>query len=491
MSTGGRSEPGGQPADRRQRSAAPATPDPSGVPDEERPLANASVRRMVGVLIPLVLLSEIVPLEMSLVYPALANIRSAFDTQAVGWTVTVVSLVALATQPLLAKVADMFGRKRTIAVAAAVFAIGSMIAALAPNFGVLLVGRALQAPGMAIVPAAYGLIRDGFPRRYVPIAVGAVNTGFGMSAIIGPFVGGFLVQRFDFRAVFWFCLVFVVVLAPLALWLVPERRRPVRRRLDITGSLLFGAGVGILLLAISQASSWGLVSLGALGCVLAAALLLWLFIVHEKRTAEPLIAPKLLTGPAVRWTLLATAGGGFVLGGHGYLMPLLVQAPLIAGGLALGPMAVAMLLLPQGVLGAVAGPLGGALARRRGPRLTMLVSLGAFTVGTALAALLNDHAGQLVLASIAMGCGFGLYFVSASNLIIEAVPASHTSLGTGFMSIANNLGNALGVTVLGAVLSAGFTPAYLVAVVVGLLSLAVVLGMQHGRSPMSGPPAPH
>ncbi|WP_306316300.1 MULTISPECIES: MFS transporter [unclassified Streptomyces] len=465
-------------------------------------LAERSTAAYVLRLVPLILLTEVVALELSLVYPALQHMAAEFRTESIGWTLTVVSLVGVVAQPLLGKVADGHGKKRVIVYAAGVFAVGSLVCALAPNFPVFLVGRAAQGVAMVIAPAAYGLIRDVFPVRVVPVAMGAITTGIGFSVILGPVVGGALVQSFGFRAIFWFCLLYAVVLAPLVSATFPESGVRLRRPVDVAGGLLFGCGAAGVLLAVGQGSKWGWGSGRLLAVAVGACVLLALFVVCELRAADPLIDLRLLTGPALRWTLLAALGGSVAIGGVALTLPQLVQTPENTGfGLGMAPIGVAVFLVPQGLLSAAGGPLGGLLARRRAPRTGLLIALGCLATAATLLSVLHTRVWHILLAALFMGIGFGFFFVSVSNLVVEAVPATHTGVGAGMMGVANNLGNATGVTVLGAVLAqhvldtpgdevlygeAGYVSAFLVAAGFAAMALLVAAFMRHGRTPATG-----
>ncbi|MGW7082972.1 MFS transporter [Streptomyces sp. NPDC054871] len=481
----------------------PPTPSPRGapLPDDLSPVSYALL------LVPLVLLTEVTALELTLIYPVLLLMSDAFDTPSIGWTLTVVSLTGVVAQPLLGRVADAIGKKRMILYAAGCFAAGSLICALASSYAVLLAGRAVQGTCLVMAPAAYGLIRDIFPARVVPVALGAVTTGIGLSAIIGPLTGGALGQAFGYRAVFWFALAYVVVLTPWFARALPEspvrRTAADRRGVDAAGGLLLGTGAGGLLLFIGQGGGWGWASaptLATLGC---SSLLLSGFVRRELRTPDPLIDLRLLTGPALRWTLTAAFAGAFAIGGTAFAMPMLVQTPSSLGyGFGMSIVGAAVFLVPQGLIGAACGPLGGLLARRRGPRHTLLVALAGLTGATLTLALLHTALWQLLLAALFMGIGFGCFFVGVSNLVVEAVPPERTAVGAGLMGVANNLGQATGVTLLGAILArhvvddsdedrilyaeTGYALAFGLAAAVAFAGLMVAAAMRHGRAPASG-----
>lgn len=478
--------------------------DPRPAAEAESPLEGASTWSLVLRVIPLVLLTEVATLEVSLVFPALPKIVAEFRTPSIGWVLTVVTLVGVVAQPLLGKVADAIGKKRMILYAAGVFCVGSVICALADDFGVLLVGRGIQGVVFVVAPASYGLIRDIFPARHVPVAMGAITTGLGFSALTGPLVGGALSDAFGFRAVFWFCLIYAAALTPFVMLAVPESRVRLRRHIDVLGGLLLGLGAVGVLLAIAQGATWGWTSTREIATAAGGCAALILFVVWELRVAEPLIDVRLVAGPAMRWTLLATFGGALAIGGQGFVIPLFAQAPKLTGyGFGMTAFTASLFLVPQGVMSALCGPLGGLLARRRAPRDGLLIGLFFLMSSSAFLVVQHAHVWHFVIAALLQGIGFGFFTVSLSNLVVEAVPATHTGVGAGLQGVGQNLGSATGVTVLGAVLAqylfaglppggpvlhteSGFTRCFMITAAGATLGLLIAVFMRGGRTPATG-----
>lgn len=175
---------------------------------ERAPLSRGKSFALLALII---LLVEVIPLAYNFVTPALPEIAKHFGTANVGWVITIVTLVLAASTPLVGKLGDIYGKKRMMLVSAAVFGAGSLLGALAPNFELFLVGRGLQGAGMAILVLAYGLIRDILPPSIIPVAVGFVATGMGASTILGPIIGGYLIDHFGYTGVFWAQLLHVAV----------------------------------------------------------------------------------------------------------------------------------------------------------------------------------------------------------------------------------------------------------------------------------------
>lgn len=483
-------------------------PAPEGIGGPTR-----STRYYITLLVAIVLLFEIAPLEFSMVYPSLRYMSAEFATPHIGWVLTTVSLTGIVAMPIIGKLGDIYGKKRMLMCVAGLFALGSLVCATAPNFQLLLIGRILEASSVGITPIAYGLIRDTFPKRMVPIALSAVSTGIGLNGIIGPILGGYLATEFGYRAIFWFLFGYVVVLAPVVFVLAPESPLRLRHRLDWIGAFLLGSGAGLLLLGISQGPKWGWGSARVLGALAAAVILTSIFVAHELRTKQPLVDIRVLSGPAMRTTMLAGLFASFVIGGFAFALPLMLMTPRAVGisyGFGLTALAYALWTAAHGIGGMVGGPLAGLLARRSGPRVSLIIAMTTLAVSVTLLAFCHDHLWQIAVLSGVYGLGMGFFYASQANLVVEAVPPSQTGASAGMVGCVNNLGPALGVTVLGAVLAAntlpaapgarqivysetGFTYALLAAGIAAALGLVVALVMRHGRAPATGgaaaPPA--
>lgn len=408
------------------------------------------------VLAPIMLLSMVAALELTMVYPAVRFMIPVFHTTDVAWALTIVSLVGVATESLIGKLADMFGKKRVLTVLVAVFAAGSLICALADSLTWLLVGRALQGTFLAVTGIAYGLVRDLLPARNVPIGLGVLSAGLGLSAVIGPFVGGTLIDHFGFRSVFWFGLIYVGAVAPLFLWAVPESAVRVRRRLDLIGAVLVGGGVGLLLLVVSQGTVWGWTSGRAVACYLGGAVLLALFGVRALRIEDPLFDVRVMFGRALGPTLVVTVLGSFVLSAYAYLSALMLETPRQPGityGFGLTAWEVATYQLPYALVAIVLGLVGGLLVRRYGPRATLRLAMASFAVSMTLLALFPSHTWQICLWSAIYGIGFALSPLSTAQLVVDAVPPEQTAVSTSVLGVARSLGSGVAVPVTGAILA--------------------------------------
>ncbi|KXF54096.1 hypothetical protein AXA44_42165 [Rhodococcus sp. SC4] len=480
-------------------------------PSDEPPLGRRQRWRYGAALALIVLISELAPMEITLVYPAIPHMTGDFRTLHLGWVLTMVSLVAVVSLPLVGKLADAFGKKRVMLILAVLFAAGSLICATASSFPVLLAGRALQGTAGGMVAVSYALVRDTFPRRWVPVALGTVAAGIGVSALASPFVAGWFIDNHGWQSVFWFMLGYAVLLIPVVAVCVSESSLRLHQRLDLFGVALLGSGIGLVLVGISQGSKWGWVSSGTLLTLTGGTGLLIAFVVWELRVPSPAIDLRLLAGSALRSTLVAYLFIGFMIAGYGLLMPQMLQTPAQAGityGAGLTATAFALWTCPTGLLTMICGPLGGAVARRRGARLTLIGAVCAMIAGLAAAAALPEHRWQIIGISAVFGIGMGLYYASGPNLVMDAVPAEQSAVGAAMLGVVAQLGSAISVTVLSVVMAqnitrqdpttgritysdSAFQHSFILAAVVGLAGLAVAIRMRHGRTPATGGAEPH
>lgn len=463
--------------------------------------------RIFAVLAVIIFFSEIATFEILMVYPAMPHMAPAFQTLNIAWVVSIVTLTGATLMPLIGKASDRLGKKRVILGLAVVFVIGSIVCATATSFAVLLVGRALQGVLVGIVALSYSLVRDIMPRDFVPVALGMVATGIGMSAVAGPFVAGWLIDGFGFHGIFWFMAIYLAVLIPLYWAVVPESPVRTDRPVDYLGTALLGPGVAVLLLGITKGSSWGWSAGSTRGLLLLGVVMLAAFIAWQRVATHPLIDLKILFGRKFGPTVLAVAGLGYMMNAHSLLMPTLLQTPSgipgISYGAGLSATQYALWTCPLGIAAMVAGPLGGYFAKRIGARQVLLGSGGFFLVAMVLGSKLLTLTWQVALLSAIAGFAVGFLHSSNANLVQDALPPETSGVGTAIAGVTMQLCSAVAVTVTGVVMShhvlsvspkthavlyadEAISRGFLYAGAVGLVGIAVALVMRHGRTPASG-----
>jgi MFS family permease len=254
-------------------------------------LDGASGRRVVLVVLAIVLTVELVPFQIALVSLGAQKIAAAFPAAGnqTAWILTIWGLVGGALTPLFGKLSDIIGKKNVMTFSLLVAMAGLLIDALTTSWPVFLVGRALAGFAYPAIIIAYGLIRDLVPRKWVSTAIAFVAGGSGLSAVVGPVVGGLLSDHYSWRSFFWFMFIFAAVTVPIFVLLVPETKLRTRQRLDLVGAAILAAGVALILLYLNEGQSWGWGRPATLGWLLGGLALLIVFPFWERTRSAPLV----------------------------------------------------------------------------------------------------------------------------------------------------------------------------------------------------------
>ncbi|MFJ9924864.1 MFS transporter [Streptomyces misionensis] len=373
-------------------------------------------------------------------------------TSGLQWTIDAYTLVLASLLMLAGSTADRIGRKRVFMAGLTVFTIGSVLCSLAPDLSLLVVFRMIQAVGGSMLnPVAMSIITNTFTdARERARAIGAWGAVVGISMAAGPLVGGLLVQSVSWRAIFWINLPIGLAALLLTLRFVPESRAPKARRPDPAGQVLVIALFGALTYGIIQAPESGTGSVAPYFVIAALALaaLLW----YEPRRAEPLIDLRFFgSAPFSGATVIAicafSALGGFLFMSTLYLQNVRGLDALHAG----------LWMLPMAVPTFLCAPLSGRLVGTRGPRVPLLIAGTAMTVSAVLFAVFEAETSNvtLFLGYVLFGVGFGFVNAPITNTAVSGMPRTQAGVAAAVASTSRQLGQTLGVAVIGAVLASG------------------------------------
>lgn len=373
-------------------------------------------------------------------------------TSGLQWTIDAYTLVLASLLMLAGSTADRIGRKRVFMAGLTVFTIGSVLCSLAPDLSLLVVFRMVQAVGGSMLnPVAMSIITNTFTdARERARAIGAWGAVVGISMAAGPLVGGLLVQSVSWRAIFWINLPIGLAALLLTLRFVPESRAPKARRPDPAGQVLVIALFGALTYGIIQAPESGSGSVAPYFVIAALALaaLLW----YEPRRDEPLIDLRFFrSAPFSGATVIAicafSALGGFLFMSTLYLQNVRGLDALHAG----------LWMLPMAVPTFLCAPLSGRLVGSRGPRLPLLIAGTAMTASGILFALFEAETSNatLFLGYVLFGIGFGFVNAPITNTAVSGMPRTQAGVAAAVASTSRQLGQTLGVAVIGAVLASG------------------------------------
>ena len=372
------------------------------------------------------------------------------------WTIDAYTVVLGSLLMLSGSLADRLGRRRIFQIGLTVFTVSSLLCSLAPTLGWLVAFRALQAVGGSMLnPVAMSIITNVFvePRERAR-AIGVWGGVVGLSFGLGPLVGGALIGAVGWRAIFWINVPIGVAAFVLAAIFVPESRAAHARRLDPLGQVLVMLVLGGATFAIIEAPRSGWASAPPITAAVVAVVALVLLLRVEPRRAEPLVDLRFFRSvPFSGATLIAVCGfGGFA----GFLFLLSLYLQQVRG---LSPFLAGCCLLPMAVMIVILAPLSGRLVATRGPRLPLLLAGALLTAGGLLLVPLSAHEGypRLILSISVFAAGFGLLNAPITNTAVSGMPRERAGVAAAIASTSRQVGGALGVAVVGSVLTAGMS----------------------------------
>ncbi|MET9274412.1 MFS transporter [Kribbella sp. NPDC003557] len=394
-------------------------------------------------------------MDISIVNMALPAIRDDLGASTAGlqWTVDAYTLVLASFLLLAGSTADRFGRKRMFRLGLIVFGLGSLLCSLAPTIEALVAARAVQAVGGTLLnPVAMAIVVTVFPDRAERArAIGIFGATAGLSLVLGPILGGALVDSFGWRSVFWVNLPIIALAVLFTSLYVPESRAARGRRFDPVGQLLVVLVLGSAVSAIIEQDAW------RTPLIVTAAVAAVLLIAYERRREEPLLELRLFRSipfsSAVVIAMVAYTGfGAFLFVTTLYLQSIRNLSALDAG----------LCLLPVGLLITVLSPLTGRVVGARGPRLPLVVAGTALTLG-AIASLGIGPATPLPVVLgifLLFGVFLGTINPPIANSAVSGMPASMAGVAGSLASVGRQTGTSLGVAVAGSIIgTAAATPA--------------------------------
>lgn len=396
----------------------------------------------------------IVSLDNTVLNVALPSVQRDLDapTSGLQWTIDAYTLVLASLLMLAGSTADRIGRKKVFMAGLVVFSIGSLLCSLAPNLELLIVFRMVQAVGGSMLnPVAMSIITNTFtdPRERAR-AIGAWGGVVGISMAAGPLAGGLLVESVGWRSIFWVNIPVGLAALLLTLRFVPESRAPRARRPDPVGQVLVIALFGSLTYAIIEAPDSGPGTVVPFAVVACAALLALLR--YEHRRAEPLIDLRFFRSAPFSGATVIAISAFAALGGFLFLSTLYLQN--VRG---LDALHAGLWMLPMAAPCFLCAPLSGRLVGSRGPRLPLLVAGAAMTASGVLFAAFEAETSNATLFAgyVLFGIGFGFVNAPITNTAVSGMPRAQAGVAAAVASTSRQLGQTLGVAIVGAVLAAG------------------------------------
>ncbi|WP_309649844.1 MFS transporter [Nocardioides sp.] len=348
-----------------------------------------------------------------------------------------------------ATLGDRLGRRRMMLAGLALFTLASIASALSTTSEALIAARAVQGLGAAaIMPLSLTLLAAAVPPARRAVAIGVWGGVSGLGVALGPVVGGAVVEGVSWQAIFWLNVPVALVAGPLLLLAVRESRG-VWQPLDLVGTALLGGAVSLGIWGIVHGNDDGWGSLGVLGPLVLAALLLPSYVGWARGRAHAVLPLRLFSSRG--FSVANAIGLFFTLGMFGTVFLLAQYLQVVQG---YSPLEAGLRTLPWTAAPMVVAPIAGALAGRLGLRSLLLTGLVLQSASLVwFAALTESAAGysSFVLPLAMAGVGMGLTFAPSATAVLEGLPEDDFAIASSANSTIREFGVALGIAVLTAV----------------------------------------
>ena len=396
---------------------------------------------------------------LNIAIPALSqDLEATFEI--VQWIPIIYLLVMATTLIGFGRIADLKGKKKFFLLGLIIFTVGSLLSAIATTGQILILYRAIQAVGASLIGAtAIAMVTEVFPKQETGKALGINVAGIYFGLVLGPFLGGLLVQTLTWRSIFFINLPIGVVLIILSISILKESEIIVKdEKFDLSGTLGFGLFLAVLLIALSLGNQLGWSS-AILMLLIISVILFIAFIYIEKTEKYPMINLSLFrrnrifaaANSAALLNYIATMGVSFLL--SIYLQSILGFSPLIAG----------LLLLPTPFTMAITTMLSGRYSDKVGTRYlcAMGMVIMASAIGLLIYILLYLPIQFILLSQFILGIGIGFFSAPNQSAIMKSVEKKQLGIASGTLNTMRTTGQSISIALLSSVLAIFILPSVL------------------------------
>ena len=410
-------------------------------------------RRQVAALFALCLAVFMVAVDGTVISVAVPSITAELHPSynEVLWIADIYSFVLAGLLITMGNVGDRVGRKRLLLISAVAFGVASAVAAVAPTAALLIVARAVQGfAGAGLMPSTLALLRAVFTDdRQRMRGVGIWSAAGAAGAAMGPTVAGVLLEHFYWGSVLLVNLPVVALVVVVGAWALPEARSETRHPLDLASVLLSTAGILGVVYGITELAHTGVGFWPAYPALIVGAVLLVVFLRRQQMLPTPLLDLQLFAQAKFSAAIFAQLLTVFANVGALFFVPIYLRQVSDFSALQSG-----MALLPDSLASVVAATNTARLVRRWGGIRVMLVGVGLGGVGlVSLGITLPISYPAIVIPLVLIGLSFALVVTAGSDIVLTSASEDRIGAATGISETSFELGNALGIALIGSLVS--------------------------------------
>lgn len=391
-------------------------------------------------------------LDSSVVNVILPVVREALgsDFASTEWVVTIYLLVLSGLLLSFGRLGDLYGHRRTYLTGFGIFVASSALCGFSSSVGVLVICRALQALGAAMLASnSPAILTLNFPPQQRGQALGIQATMTYLGLVVGPSLGGWLASIFGWQTVFFINVPIGLLAVALSLRFIPDdRHSSANERFDLSGALLFTIGLSTFLLGLNQGHAWGWDSLPVLGLLGASMLFLGAFVAAERWIAAPMLDFSLFRSRIFTMTVFSAILNYICVYSIIFLMP-----QYLIDGRGLNAASAGLLLTSQPIVMAIVAPISGTLSDRMGTHLPSMLGMGILALGAlCLSRLGGDSSNWTIVLALALtGLGTGIFISPNNSALMGAAPRPRQGIAAGVLATARSFGMVIGAGLSGAI----------------------------------------
>lgn len=384
-----------------------------------------------------------VTLLQSLVVPAIPLFPDLLDASSttVSWTITATLLAGAIATPVIGRLGDLLPRRPIMVATMLCVLVGSIIAPLG-SVPAVIIGRALQGIGTALIPVAMAEMRHRLGPRQMMGALALLSAMLGIGGGLGIPLGGVILSWLGWKAMFWFAAVMSAISVALIVGFVPADHSDHKGRFDVPGAVLLGVGLTAALTAISQGALWGWGNWRTVTLFLVGIVIIVLWGIYELRQSSPLVNVRTMANRPVLLVNAASLLLGLLMFTNLLLTTLELQNPVEHGGFGWSATGAGLAMLPSAVLMLAVAPISARIADAFGPRAVIAAGAAITTLGYVLRLVAAPNGTAVLIWATVVSVGVGIGYAGLPMMLVTLVHAHETGSANAVNALMRSIGMA-------------------------------------------------